>query len=158
MAAVDDLRELAPPPAEPPPPPRPARPLPSDYLALAAEWGPGAFDDFLWLLVPGAENPNLDLDRQAEVRLGALRELGEDTPYPLGELLPWAFTDNGDVLFWHTAGEPDAWTVAVNESRGPEWHLFDGGAADFLVAFLSGRERVPVFPDDVPSEAPGFSR
>jgi hypothetical protein len=153
--ALDDLRAIAPPPPGPPPPPADAgHPLPADYEQLAREYGPGSFAGFLWLLAPGAANQYLDLDRQAEVRLDALRTLGEELPYE--PLLPFAFTDNGDVVYWHATGDPDDWTVVVNESRGPEWHAFDGNATEFLVATLSGRERVPMFPEDFPSEEPGF--
>jgi len=35
---------------------------------------------------------------------------------------------------------------------------FEGGTVDFLVAVLEGRERVSVFPQDVPSDAPTFVR
>ncbi len=51
-----------------------------------------------------------------------------------------------------------SWGIAVNEGRGPEWHLFEGGVVDFLVAVLEGRERVSVFPEDVPSGSPAFRR
>ncbi len=116
---------------------------------------------------PGHENANLDLLRQADVRLWALEEVGkagEELPneprIARGGLLPWGATDNADVCFWRLAdlASPRAWDVVVNESRGPEWHHFGGGVVDFLVAVLDGSERVSVFPDDVPSEAPGFVR
>jgi hypothetical protein len=154
VSALDELRAIAPPPSERAPAGDAGRPLPADYEQLAREYGPGCFDEFVWLLAPGAQNPNLDLDRQANVRLDALSTLGEDLPYE--PLLPFAFTDNGDVVYWHTRGDPDDWTVVVNESRGPEWHAFDGNATEFLVATLSGRERVPMFPEDFPGEDPGF--
>jgi hypothetical protein len=152
---IDDLKALVPPPAEPPPPAQPTRPLPADYVELASTYGAGCFDEFIWLLVPGAQNPNLDLDRQTDVRLDALHALDEDLPYE--PLLPFAFTDNGDVVYWHATGEPDEWTVAVNESRGPEWHAYQGTATEFLVETLSGRHRVPMFPPDFPSDDPGYT-
>ena len=96
---------------------------------------------------------------QEERQIGALREVqagGEPMPHDLGELLPWAITDNGDVLYWRTAGDPDEWIVTINEGRGPEWHEYPGGTADFLVAWLIGHERVSVFPDDVPVPGAGF--
>ena len=155
MTALDELRTLVPPPPDPQPPDDAGRPLPADYVELARTYGPGSFDDFLWLLVPGAGNPNLDLDRQAHVRLDALHALGEDLPYE--PLIPFAFTDNGDVVYWHATGEPDEWRVVVNESRGPEWHAFDGNATEFLAATLSGRHRVPMFPPDFPSGEPEFA-
>jgi hypothetical protein len=58
--------------------------LPSDYKAIVEAYGPGVFDDFLWVLQPLATNPNLDLLRQKENRLDALRVLaasGDTIPY-----------------------------------------------------------------------------
>jgi hypothetical protein len=152
------VSDLPPPPGPPPEPPAlGGRRLPADYERLARTYGPGCFDDFIWLLVPGAANENLDLDRQAEVRLDALRTLQEPLPYE--PLLPFAFTDNGDVVYWHTLSEePDAWTVVANESRGPEWFAFDGTATEFLASVLSGATRVPFFPADFPGPDPGFTR
>ncbi len=173
MSDLDDLRAIAPPPAQPSPRPdlQAARDalgvdLPADYAALAETYGSGSFGGFLWLLVPGAGNPNLELVRQAELRLADLRAVqadGEELPYEprvaAGGLLPWAITDNGDTAYWRIddPAAPDGWTVVVNEGRGPDWHAFDGGAPAFLAAWLSGRERVSVFPDDVPEDPPGFT-
>ncbi len=139
--------------------------LPFDYKRLVRTYGQGSFDGFLWVLQPSAANQNLDLELQRVVRVDALRTLlsmGEAVPYGLGpgqeELLPWAFTDNGDVCFWVTSGsaDPDQWRVAINEARGPLWETFDGSASAFLVAVLSGAVHIGVFPDDFPSEAPAF--
>ena len=158
MDPLDELRELAPPPDAAPPEPETAG-LPADYAALARTYGLGSFGGFLWLLVPGAENPNLELGRQTELRRQDLREVrddGEALPYEPDELVAWAITDNGDTLYWRTGDDPDRWTVTVNEGRGPEWHDFDGTATAFLAAWLAGRERVSVFPDDVPGDE-GFA-
>ena len=156
---LDELRQLAPPPAAAPPGPDTGG-LPADYAALARAYGPGGFGGFLWLLLPGAENPNLELGRQTELRRQDLREVrddGEALPYEPDDLVPWAITDNGDTLYWRTgAADPDAWTVTINEGRGPDWHDFDGSATAFLAAWLAGREHPSVFPDDVP-DGSGFT-
>lgn len=173
MATLDDLREIAPPPAEPPPPvdwedaaaQLGLRP-PSDYMALVDEWGAGTFDDFIAIYVPGHTNPNLDLIREARGWAWALQEeaqAGEQHPFDHriapGGLLAWGVSGNGDPCFWHLREEdPAAWIVAVQEARSPDWHVYEGGLVDFLVAVLSGRERVSVFPDDVPSDAVTFLR
>lgn len=66
---------------------------------------------------------------------------------------------NGDPCFWHLRSEdPASWIVAVQETRAPDWHVYEGGIVDFLVAVLQGRERVCVFPEDVPSANPAFRR
>jgi hypothetical protein len=174
VASLDELRRIVPPPAG-----APAAvdwvdargalgvDLPSDYVALVDEWGAGSFDGFLWVFAPGHQNPNLKLVQQAEEQSWALRETadaGEVHPFEPaivpGGLLAWGLTDNGDVCYWVLAETepPRPAFVAVNESRGPEWYRFDGDLTDFLVSFLTGRERVPIFPDDVPSARPGFVR
>ena len=157
MDALAELRELAPPGPRPPAPDPWASPrrLPPDFMAVAIEWGPGRFGGFLWLLVPGAANQDLALEVHANRQLRGLREVeegGEAMPYEIDRLLPWAITDNGDVLYWRVEGEPTAWTVVINEGRGPEWHEFKGGALAWLAAWLAGRERPPVFPEDVPGD------
>jgi hypothetical protein len=101
--------------------------LPPDYPGLVEIYGPGSFDDFIWILQPAATTEHLDLVKQRTVRLDALRAVqaeGEVVPYsvePGSEgLTPWAITDNGDVLYWVTDDAPDPpdWTVAINQSRG----------------------------------------
>ncbi len=102
-----------------------------------------------------AENRNLEMLTQTGHQRGALpylREQGEELPYEPADLLPWAITDNGDVAYLLMTGG----TVVINEGRGPDRHAFDGGVTAFLAAWMSGRERVSVFPDDVP--APGAFR
>lgn len=139
--------------------------LPDDYKRLVEIYGPGSFDGFLWVLQPLGPNEHLDLLRQREIRLVALREAqehGEAVPFPVHEgqdpLLPWAITDNGDVCFWlmDPLDDPNSWAVAVNEARGDAWHRFEGSASDFLAAVLSGSSRVALFPADFPSEGPTF--
>jgi len=157
-----ELRALAPPQGRPaaPDPWASPRALPPDFMQLAIQWGPGRFGGFLWLLVPGAENQDLALEVHANRQLRALREVeaaGEPMPYEIDRLLPWALSDNGDVAYWRVTGEPAGWAVVVNESRGPEWHEFPGGASEFLLAWLTGHERVPVFPDDVPDARDPFT-
>jgi hypothetical protein len=51
--------------------------LPDDYKALVQRYGSGAFDDFIWLLSPGASE-HLDLLRQRRARLDALQVLRDD--------------------------------------------------------------------------------
>ena len=142
-------------------------PLPPDYRAFVEAYGPGAVDGFLWVLHPATANAHLSLQEAIGGRhsqlwaLRTLREGGEEIPYPIypepGGLLPWGITDNGDVCYWHTASaDPAAWTVAANESRGPEWDDFRGTMVEFLVGVLSGRHRCPVFPEDFPSHIPTF--
>jgi hypothetical protein len=173
MSALDDLIALVPPPAQVPPVdwggvvlPGGAAP-PADYRALVEAYGPGKFDGFLRVLLPGAANRYDDLLQQTGAQIDALRTLrerGEDVPYdidtPEGQLVAWGMTDNGDVAYWRRSpgAAPDTWTVAVNESRSPDWFEYDGPVTAFLRDVLSRRVHVDVFPEpeDWPSASPRF--
>jgi hypothetical protein len=171
MTAIDNLRAIAPPPCQPP-----GRNvdweatetqlgliLPEDYRGLITEWGAGSFDDFVTLYEPGHPNPNLELVHRAEDWRWAMGETAKDEPlrFPthigVGGVLAWGSSANGDPCFWHLRSEdPDAWVIFIQEARGPDWYVYEGGLAEFLVAFLERRERVVVFPDDVSSAPPRF--
>lgn len=63
--------------------------------------------------------------------------------------LPWALTDNGDVAYWLTWGDPAEWPVAVWNARGGERDdLIEGGAVIFLAHWLCGDTACSVFPGD----------
>lgn len=103
MNPLDDLRRMTPPPSEPPPPADVATAeaqlgfrLPDDYLTLVEQWGAGTFDDFISILAPGHDNPNLDLVHEArgwEWALGEQARAGERHPFEpriaVGGLLAW---------------------------------------------------------------------
>jgi hypothetical protein len=97
--------------------------------------------------------------------LAALRELKgmpgiRHVPYPLfpepGGLLPFGIDDNGDGLYWLTTGEPDQWSIVVNESRAPEYEQFDMSVTEFLQEVLSRKTICEIFPSDFPLEEPDF--
>ena len=135
--------------------------LPADYKALVEMYGPGSWDGFLHVFQPMCENQHIDLARQQEPALWALDYLqvrGEPMPYPLSELMAVAGTDNGDTVYWleRPHEDPDAWTIVVNEARGPEWVAYDGGLVAFLADVLSRAFQCDVFPDDFPGTHPRF--
>ena len=139
-------------------------PLPADYKDFIDEYGPGYVSEFIWVLSPFIENEYYNLMRQTELQLGALRELKakhkNEVAYDLfpakGGLLPFALTDNGDVLYWKTAGEPVSWSVVVNASRDPECQEFRTDMTGFLADIITKRLICRIFPDDFPSGAPTF--
>ncbi|MET9298386.1 hypothetical protein ABZX66_03605 [Micromonospora aurantiaca] len=152
-----------------PPPPRSSAPpnwpaverslgfaLPGDYKDLVDRYGPGRFDDFLAVLVPGHPVPRLDLVHgvaEATETLRAYASSGEALPAPVDGLTAVALTDNGDTVYWlrDPGSPPDRWRIAVNGARDfGEWHLFDGCLAHFLVAVLNRESVVPGFPGDFP--------
>ncbi len=132
-------------------------PLPDDYRALMETYGEGSFDDFLWLLHPTSPNPNLNLISELRAQREALALDVEGVGPPPEDLVPWAGTDNGDAVYWKFDSQRRlGGTVIVNAARGDAWPEYDLSATEWLLAVLSGRIRVPVFPDDFPSRHPSF--
>ncbi len=91
--------------------------LPADYRQLIDRFGPGSFDGYVRLLVPGAESQHPD-----EV--------------DAGRLLRWADTEQGDTFYWLAdAADPDDWPVLA---RGEdEWYRFDGPAGELVQRLLT---------------------
>lgn len=155
---IDDLIELAPPPA------RPVSAvgdwsaveaalglgLPADYKALVSRYGLGLFHD-VTVLTPFDTHPEgwanlLAVGRDLLDDYGPLRdEFPEDFAYPLfpepGGLLPWAGDGNGARMCWLTSGPPDQWPVVV-WSPCEYADQYAIGAVEFLLAYLTGQPRI----------------
>jgi hypothetical protein len=65
-------------------------------------------------------------------------------------------TDNGDVLYWKTEGDPDEWRVVIFDPRESQQFEFPGGMTEFLAAVLTRRVECRAFPRDFPSASPVF--
>jgi len=143
--------------------------LPEDYKAFIECYGTGRIGAFLVVLNPFSTNRFINLIDRSRVELEgliALRQkwpqyyLHDVFPSPAG-LLPFASTDNGEILYWRTACDPEQWTVVVYESRGPKHYDFDGRMTDFLAALLTRAIQCDVlprtFPSGVVSFVPGMS-
>jgi hypothetical protein len=175
MASLERLLSVLPPPAHPAEVSRRddwkaveaemGTTLPDDHKEFIGTYGTGRIDGFLWVFNPFSENENLNLITAGKVRLDALRELrdefGEEVPYKLfpedGGLLPFAATDNGDVLYWKTSGSPDDWTNVVNESRGPDYEEHQVGVVNFLYGILTREIICSIFPPDFPADSHSFT-
>lgn len=143
--------------------------LPADYRALLRHYGGGSFDDFLWVLDPASENPNLNLWRvthrlrawiwdDAELtavvaETGTAADVGGDGV----DVVQWAATDNGDMLFWLTVGPADSWPTVILPARSPGHLLVREPAVFVLCRLLSGELPNDIFPEDFPSATPGFA-
>ncbi|MBZ9644042.1 hypothetical protein [Streptomyces sp. PSKA30] len=134
--------------------------LPSDYKRLCEELPPGLFNEFLFLLHPiGSEGESL-LGRDARLieTVEGFIENEEECPGRRGHIFPCLITDNGDVGYWIADSEdPDEWTVAINESRGPDWQSTGLSLSAFLYQFLTGEYEVGMFPESVQNGEPVFS-
>jgi hypothetical protein len=173
MDALDELRQLL-------PPPEPGvsstvdwlaveaaigSELPRDYKQFIEKYGVGSIDDFLWVYHPTTSNQNLQLQHRTKKDLGTLRVLRKEdsdlVPYPIFPeqegLIPWGRTATGDRLYWRTSSaNPNDWIQVIKEGRGPEWAEFSGSMTELLAALLSRRYLFPIFPNDFPSPYPTF--
>jgi len=138
--------------------------LPSDYKRFVRTFGTGYISDFIWVFNPFSKKDSMNLLKQINIRLDALREIQKVLPEDVlfkffpehGGLLPIGATGNGDCLYWLTQGDSDSWPVIVNESRGPDWRRFDLSLTDFLAEILQKKIICDVFPSDFPSKQADF--
>ncbi|WP_435240152.1 SMI1/KNR4 family protein [Streptomyces sp. YPW6] len=120
--------------------------FPADYREFVELYGGGEIDAYLSVStppVPGSPYADL-LDRGEPALPDSFREeLGALLPTgALPPLLPFADSASSDVAFWLCDGAPDDWRVAVFRRQTPHgtsrWTVFDGGAAAWCVAVLTG--------------------
>jgi hypothetical protein len=138
--------------------------LPEDYKRFLEAFGIGTINGFLVVLAPLSSNQHVDLLKRCRSELEAYETSKREFPqyycddvYPTpGGILPFAVTDNGEVLYWRTVGSPEQWTVTVYESRGPKKFDFDGGMTEFLVAILTGEIECDVLPRGFSKSPPVF--
>lgn len=143
--------------------------LPGDYTGWIDRYGGGQFDGYLWLLEPHCANQHYDLIHADEDQAEAFEmlwddeEVDADRPAQLSEpgsrLVPWAYTDNGECLFWlaRQGQTPDEWTVMVTEEGREEWEHFPMGCLEFLVAALEGSVKSELLWDQFPAEPHEFT-
>ncbi|WP_437074332.1 SMI1/KNR4 family protein [Streptomyces sp. enrichment culture] len=135
--------------------------LPADYKRLA-EWYPTfALGDFLLVGLP---EPGAEHHRLRGIR-GELQEVVQEwweadmsiglRPHPApGGLLPWAGSNEGDVLLWTTTGDgPRDWPVTVASRNGGWWH-YEAGAVQFLAEYCSGALEAWALPSIEPRVTP----
>ncbi len=142
------------------------RRLPSDYKAFAERFGPGHFDEYIWVAVPRGFGPRLDFFGQLEESVNILRSLAADgisIPYPLYPekrgLIPWGSTIDGEVLYWRIDQDhPDRWSVVLHLHQTDDWFEFQGSVTYFLYSILTGQTAVPVLPDGFGLEPHHFIR
>ena len=170
MTSIDRLTSLCSPPPTAPSTDWPSieqslgMPLPTDYKQIADTYGPGAFCDFLHLYHPHATTPWTSITGSMPDTIRAQLQHDRDggtypVPHDPRHLFVMGVTDNGEYLFWLTepSADPEKWTMAANEARGPRWYTYNGGLADFLTAVLSGRVTVPLFPDGLLAHGVSFT-
>ncbi|WP_460698423.1 SMI1/KNR4 family protein [Nocardia thraciensis] len=161
-AAMEQLRQLVPPPA-----PAPDTDwnsvertiglrLPADYKEFIDTYGGSRWENYLYVLAPGCPNDSYDLFEWKDWQAEALEGLWEFEPKPAelteegARVIPWATTDNGEMLYWliRPGQGPDDWTVLINEGRGPRWEHVPHTCTQFLAAALTGDLRPVLLSDN----------
>jgi len=134
--------------------------LPDDYKAYLSVYGTSIIGGIITPYNPfcrrAAWKPSCTCRHWMRQALGiqaAKHTFGEATfPYALypepGGVLPWGSTDDGDQLFWLTNGEPNTWTMLINEVRSSHFQTFDYSMTEFLHAWLEGAIESDIIPFD----------
>lgn len=136
--------------------------LPIDYKVFVNEYGSGCIDEFIWVFNPKIRNPYLNLVKQADIALEALRSLNlslpDSVPYPLYPekpgLLPWGRSENSDVFFWYM-GASDT-LIVTHDSRVSRWEEHSATMTEFICKVLTRELVVRAFPPDFPDEEHTF--
>nr|WP_246460846.1 SMI1/KNR4 family protein [Nocardia transvalensis] len=149
---LDRIRKLVPPPS--PAPDTDWRtveralgfPLPTDYKEFIDTYGSSRWEDYLHVMAPGCPNDRYDLFAWKDWQTEAMEDLWAVEPRPAElqeagtRIVPWATTDNGEMLYWliRPGKRPEEWTVMINEGRGPQWEHIPHSCTQFLAAALAG--------------------
>ena len=131
--------------------------LPSDYLALMREYGPGAFDEYLSIFSAGNQHPSYDILTQTHETRKASDVIAEESrgeirwpPYPwwpeAGSLLQWGDMEEHD-FYWLTRGIPDDWPVVVLRSREGLHEQLPMTATELVLSILNGPAAGTLLPD-----------
>ncbi|MET7396600.1 YrhB domain-containing protein [Dactylosporangium sp. NPDC005572] len=103
-------------------------PLPADFLELVRRVPDGTYRGCLQVL-----RPQLGLAVLLRLVFEGRRETVPD------DLVPWAHIGDDYIVCWVADGPPGAWRTGVFDRHGGAvLHPFDGGCAEFLLAFLAG--------------------
>jgi hypothetical protein len=115
-------------------------PVPTDYLQLLAEHGPGSYAGLA--VAAAGELAALGArvaDRQRSLRGGQRFIPAHFHPEP-GGLLAWGELPDGDACCWYPAGrDPATWPVVVCSPQGAGWQRYDLTTTAFLCEWLTGR-------------------
>ena len=130
--------------------------LPNDFKSFIDSYGTGVIGNFLWVLNPKSSNDSLNFNKSKyfSFSYNKMKELfPEDYMRPAfpkeNSFLTWAFSDNGDSLFWVVNGDnPDEWKVGIHSSDKGEEEIFDMGVSAFLISLANKTLSSEIFPED----------
>ncbi|KOP78419.1 hypothetical protein AMS59_11160 [Lysinibacillus sp. FJAT-14745] len=131
--------------------------FPSDYKEFISTYGAGGVGGFLWIYSPFTCDENLNFfirsKEENDAYFTSKQEFPEDFPRSLfpeeNGLLPFAGTDNGDVLNWITSNDPENWSILVYDGRSGVSYEYKCSLVEFLYGVFSGNITCHLFPDDL---------
>lgn len=138
--------------------------LPNDYREFLELYGTGRIGNFLWIFNPFSGNPHLNLITQRDVRLDAHRafrsKFPKAVPFALfpeaNGLFPFGATENGDVMFWGTAGGFIANHIILYDGRCDGFERFSCSTVGFLLEVFEGRISSDILPADLAARGRHF--
>ena len=134
--------------------------LPPDYWDFAMLYGSGRFStenfDF-WIYNPFSPNyvRGIELDCDS---LSSIHNLQYEVHPRRPGLLPWGSDVNGNILCWHTQGNPEEWPIMLCPETGQPsaFEVFTVQMTTFLANTIQGKlvchawQEAEVFSDGVP--------
>lgn len=128
--------------------------FPDDYKDLVNTYGSGSFNDFMLVFIPYANNRYRNMLEVSKEIIDAYRTshdtFPDQAPFPPfgepGGLFPWARTDNGDVFYWKTEGDPNMWPTVLFESRHAFYEEFKQSPTELLAGLFGGSIESRSFP------------
>ena len=134
--------------------------LPYDYKNFIDKYGTVNINEFIWVLTPFDKDEYVNLIKRGQEISKAYIESSLNNPeyfkhevFPIkGGILPWAYTENGDEIYWLTVGKSDEWSIVVYESRSSDYYEYKIGMVEFIYGLISGKLICPAFPEDFMEE------
>ncbi|MGW6686049.1 hypothetical protein [Streptomyces sp. NPDC054961] len=138
--------------------------IPPGHAAMLDVYGPGSFNDFLWIY--GNSNPeiwpNIEMRTRASSAmfiqndLSGVRSALAGFDVDPGELIEWGGTDNADCLFWIPSGQADSWPTLIIEAGQLDFMVIEESSPEVVLRFLEGRLNCPFFPAEFIDRPPEF--
>lgn len=169
--AIDDVLRVMPPPATPRTAGSPEEwarieqtlrfAFPPDYKEFINVYGMGMVNDYILLLSP------IGLPaRQLKGYLHPIEDFRAGYPgpcpytlYPEPEgLVDWAQTMDGGILYWHTAGRPEDWTIVNYQPRAKRrFEEYAESMTAFIAKVVTGEIVSALFAEDLAADPPYYS-
>lgn len=127
--------------------------FPDDYKNIINYYGTGGIANFLWFLNPFEQDFNVNFSHKMTEMLDAYNESKNKHPnefpfltYPnKNGLLPWAYTDNGDELYWKMEDKASDWKIIIYEARSTNYYVYEMSISEFLYKLIINEVQCNIF-------------